>query len=518
MRRVLCLHLPYLATERAWHDGLCRGEPGPLVLTRPVGAAHVVERVCAQARRLGVRPGMSLAQARALVPELLAVACDNQKDRAALVELARWATRFGPTVEVVEPDTLLVDVTGCALLFRGETNMTRQAVAGLKERGFEARAAIADTVGAAYALATSASEPVTVVPVGQTAAWLTPLPPAALRLDPDVCEQLDRLGIRRIGDLLMLPRASLATRFGPELILRVRQALGETCEVLAACTSPPPPLARLSFEVPATDWSSVMPAVRRLWTDVCEQLRRRGMGVRRLECVVYYEGAPPDVLCVELVRPSRQWTHVGTLLEQRLEQRSGGLRAERAASEAHELYPLRITGLMLVARETSCWRVQPGELFAQREPGVEEALDILIDRLAGRLGHEAIVRPELVDDHQPELAFRYVPMVEAGCEPKETGMGWLSTVAIRRPLRLLTRPVRIRVLALAENGPPTWLRWRGRGHVVVRAVGPERLETAWWRGADVRRDYFRLTVASGEEFWVFRALNAPGWYLHGIFG
>jgi len=518
MRRVLCLHLPYLATERAWRDGLCRSKPGPLVLTRPVGAAHVVERVCAQARRLGVRPGMSLAQARALAPELLAVACDDQKDRAALTELARWATRFGPTVEVVEPDTLLVDVTGCALLFRGEANIARQAVAGLKQRGFGARAAIADTVGAAYAVATAGPEPIAVVPVGQSSAWLAPLPPAALRLDPGTCEQLDRLGIRSIGDLLMLPRASLATRFGPELILRIRQALGETFEILTACTSPPPPLARLAFEMPATDWSAILPAVPRLWTDVCEQLRRRGMGVRRLECVVYYEGAPPDVLCVELVRPSRQWAHVGTLLEQRLEQCDDGLRAHRAASEAHELCPLRITGLMLVARETSCWRVQPGELFAQREPGVEEALDMLIDRLAGRLGHEAIVRPELVDDHQPELAFRYVPVVAAGCAPKEMGMDWRSTVPIRRPLRLLARPVRVRVRVLAGDGPPTWLTWRGQEHVVVRAVGPERLETAWWRGADVRRDYFRITVASGEEFWVFRALNAPGWYLHGIFG
>lgn len=569
-----------------WPRGRASVGP-PMVLTQTLGAAQVVARACRQARQRGLKLGMSLGQAQALVPELVVLPHEPARDRAALLRLATWAIRFSPLVEPVEPDTLLAEVTGCELLFGGEKNIVRQAAAGLARQGFRARAAIADTVGAAYALATAAPEVLTIVPTGQTSACLAPLPPSALRLDAQVSERLDALGVRSIGDLLMLPRGSLAARFGSELVLRVQQALGEVFESLDAHRPEELPAARRRFEVALADWQMIRAVAEQLLADVHGQVSRAGGALRRLECVLYFERGGPRVMSIALARASRRQQHVTQLLVQRLEQ--------------VDLTP-GVIGLMLVARETSRYRGGQGDLFEPREPGDDEALGCLIDRVAGRVGHAAIVRPRLLDDHQPEKAFRYVPVAEAGCEAVEReadrsapgkGADRLSVVhgeasggdvpggkgcgseasggevpggetfgndafggdvsddgldlrvtsqrreknspglpqwgdvlgqlagglrAAARPARLLPRPIPIRVIALLPDGPPTWFAWGGREYVVADTAGPERLETAWWRGRDVRRDYFRVTAESGEQFWVFRAADEGRWYLHGMFG
>jgi len=213
--------MPYLPTERARRDGLpadsAVAAARPLVLTRPVGAAQMVEKVCPRAAAAGIRPGVTLGQAHALAPGLVVLPDDPPRDRLVLDRLARWALRLSPQVQAVAPDTLLVDITGCQLLFGGEANIAGQAVAGLAGQGFEAYAAIADTIGAAWALATTngaCGATVHIAPPGQTSAVLAPLPPRGLRIEPHVVERLDQLGVRKIGDLLMLPRTALPARFG----------------------------------------------------------------------------------------------------------------------------------------------------------------------------------------------------------------------------------------------------------------------------------------------------------------
>ncbi len=517
MRRILCLHLPYLSTERARYAAARAAEPAqPLVLTRPVGSSLVVEQACPRARQLGLRPGLSLAQAQALAPQLIVLPYDPQCDRAVLERLARWTLRFSPLVEPLTPDALLVDITGCQRLFGSEENIARQAASGLEQRGFRAQAAVADTLGAAYALAAAGDEPLSVAPVGQTCACLAPLPPVALRIDPRVSEQLDALGIRSIGDLLMLPRASLPARFGAQLVRRLQQALGEVFEGVTPYQPADVPRAYQPWEEPLSDFQAVSQTAGQLLADVLAQLRQRATAVRRLECILYYERAAPLVVSLGLARASREQAHIQELLTQRLEQA--------------DLTP-GVMGLLLLARETSRWPGDQGDLFEPRTPGDDEALGCLVDRLAGRVGHEAIVRPRLVDDYQPEMAFRYVPVAEAGCEP-DASPGHSATV-IRdsrlfssveiggcpyfRPVRLVARPVPIRVIAIVPDGPPAWMWYNGREYVVAQAAGPERLETAWWRGPDVRRDYFRITTAGGEQFWIFHAVSEGRWYLHGVF-
>ena len=517
--------MPYLATDRARRDALPprdedESAPGGLALTRRVGASLIVERACPKARQLGVRAGMTLGQAQAIAPELAALPSETHRDQALLRQLARWALRFSPAVEPVEPDTLLIDVTGCERLFAGEANIARQAVGGLLRQGFHARAAIAETVGAAQALAFAGDEPTVVVPNGQISAYLAPLPPLALRIDPRTGERLAAVGVRSIGDLLMLPRAALPARFGTQLVLRLQQALGEVFEGINGFAPENVPQAGAGFEGPVFDPRAIQSVVKKLLNDVFAQVLEQERALRRIDCAVYYENAPPALLSVGLSRASRSQTHVGELLARRLE----------------EVDPSPgVSGLMLTAHETSLWKPEQAELFeegfgvqgsgfgADAERDAEE-LGCLVDRIANRLGYAAVVRPVLLDDYQPEAAFRYVSVADAGLVPENVAAGVSPAVDARnapappmRPLRLLPRPLPIRVIALLPDGPPTWFACRGREYVIVRAWGPERLETAWWRGADIRRDYFRAATETGEHFWIYHAAETGGWHLHGVF-
>jgi protein ImuB len=496
--------MPLLPADRVLRDGDWGLEqrPAPLALTRRSGSSLLIAHVDVEAAQLGLRPGLTVGQAHALVPELTLRPHDPAADRAALYRLSAWAIRFSPLVEPVEPDTLLIDVTGCQRLFHGEENLAQQAAEGLRRQGFHARAAIADTVGAACALAVAGPEAVTIAPPGQTAAYLAPLPSSALRIAPDVAARLDTLGLRTIGDLLKLPRASLPARFGSALVLRLQQALGEVFEGLAAVEPQPHPHTRLRFDEPLHEWPHLRPAAEQLLDELFTQLAARDRAIRRLDVTLCFERTPPLSLSVGLSRASRSAEHVGTLLDQRLER--------------VDLSP-GVSGLMLVARETSPWRAPQADLFTPQTAGDEERLGCLVDRLVARLGPAAVVRPELLDDHQPECAFRYVSVADVGCAPSKPAQRPATLTTLPRPLQLLSRPVPIRVIALVPDGPPTWLAWQGREYVVAAAAGPERLETAWWRGPDVRRDYFRVTAETGEQFWIFHAGDDRRWYLHGIF-
>jgi protein ImuB len=494
-----------------------------------------------------------------------------------LEPLSEWAQRFSPVVRSVPPNVLLLDVTGCARLFHGEENIVRQLLAGLATQQIRARAAIADTVGAAWALAHAAESAALVVPPGQAPPYLVGLPPAAMRLDEKTVAVLDHLGIRSIGDLLMLPRASLPARFGEPLVLRLRQMLGDTPEPISPPRPAPVFTAPMGFG-PTDQLDVVLAALERVVAALCAQLVTGGVAARTVEGVVYFAEGAPAATRIGLSRPSREARHLRTLLILHLEH--------------IDLTP-GVSGLRVTAIETAAWHATQGDLFAESEQPDAEAVGALLDRLTNHLGRDAVVRAELVDDHQPEKAFRYVSWIGAGeagrarlpptwvglpsqggeapFQPRESEasaessplsrcpMGkqdahWSSTSyrtyprgpespsanpqsPIRnpqspdldrtrdlaepppgeRPLYLFLRPQSARVLALVPEGPPTWFHYHGQDYTVAHAAGPERLETGWWRGADLQRDYFRVATTTGQQFWLFRDLHTQQWSVHGTY-
>ncbi len=557
-RRILCLYLPYFETDLVRRDlwtgassatsGARRngrtlpsgppsarglpptdsqcGGPGesghqaaPLVLTRRTGSSVFVVQVCPRAAAAGLVPGTTLGQAQASVPGLLALEYEQVRATGTLQRIARWSQRFSPLVQICPPRTLLIDVTGCGPLFGSERNLGQQAVGALLRRGLRVSCALADTPGAAWAVAHANHEALTVVPPGHSSAFLAPLPPSTLRLEPQTCQQLATLGVRTIGDLFVLPRAALFARFGPETVRRLQQALGEVIEPLADETLAGQPQSQLALEEPIQDCRVVRSLAGHLLEELFEQLSCRELSLGRLLVLASFANADPARLEIRLARPARSSGHVARLLSDRLEQldlkNQAGTTPHAHVPETDCALPDGLLGLRLVAAETSPWRSRQVRMFDQADFEQEESLSVLIDQVRNRLGPDSVRRPELVDDHQPERSFHYVSAEidqQAG-DPSESEDGAGS----ERPARLLAEPQPLRVITGAGAGPPTWFASGPVEHLVQQSWGPQRVETAWWRGPDVRRDYYRVATDLGEQFWIYRDAVSGRWFLHGVF-
>ncbi|MFN3294527.1 MAG: Y-family DNA polymerase, partial [Gemmobacter sp.] len=241
------------------------------------------------AREAGANPGMRLADARALYPQLLAIPSDPAGDRDTLERLAVWAQRWGPWSALDPPDGLLVDVTAVAHLFGGEERLLADVQAALARRGFAARAAIAPTVGAAWALAHYGPERALVAAQDDILARLASLPVAALRLDDDVLTVLRRLGLKRLGDLGGIGREALARRFrdrkspAANPLVRLDQLLGWVPEPLLPVVAPDLPLVQRRLMEPIRHRALLDRVVEDLTGDMVRELEGRGQGARRLE-------------------------------------------------------------------------------------------------------------------------------------------------------------------------------------------------------------------------------------------
>ncbi len=466
-----------------------------------------VQRIAAvntPAQANGIAPGMTLADARALVPTLAVLPADPAADARALGRLADWCIRYTPWTAVDREDQcgsagLWLDITGCAHLFGGESALIRDIEARLRTFGFAARAAIADTPGAVWAwarFAAIASPSEAVIAPGAQRAALAGLPTAGLRLDAETIALLQGLGLRRIGDLYRVPRASLPARFGALLLHRLDQAL-DGGEPLSPRQPPSACRAVLNFPEPILEAASIAAATQRLLHDLCGQLARREHGSRRFALTAYRSDGTTDSLAVGTGMPTRDAAHLARLFAGRLERIAPGCGIDAMTLAAAEVEPLGAQQVPLADRQT---------------PTVD--LTQLFDVLGTRLGHAQVMRLAARASHVPERAVRRIP---AAAQP--------SPVALPdtpRPLRLFPRPEPIEASALLPDEPPFQFIWRGIVHRVARAQGPERIAGEWWRGRGLTRDYYQVEDTSGRRFWLYRDhIRQPQetrWFLHGLFG
>ncbi len=468
---------------------------------------------------LGLYAGQKATDAAALVPDLSTDDADPQADAAALAALADWCVRFSPAVALDAPDGLFLDITGVDHLWGGEAAMLKDLTARLAWNGLPVRMAVADTPGAAWALA-HFTETGTIAAPGKAWGLLAPLPVQALRLTPQAAAQIARLGLVTVERLARLPRNQLTRRFGPEVVLRLDQALGRTEEALSFRRPPTPWFARLAFAEPI----SVLEDLGRVSLDVavqlCARLDMQGQGARRFELAFHRLDGKAQRLSIGLSLPGQEAKRIARLFAPMLETVDPGFGIEAVTLAAAQVEPLS-------ARQQ--------RLDASREIAPEEGLAPLADRLINRLGEDRIWRAEPFPSHIPERAVERRPPLSAALPPSpalagqaEAG-GWDPDRP--RPLRLFRRPEPIdNVLALIPDDPPKHFRWRGQMHQVRRAEGPERVAEEWWRLADfdqVRtdhvRDYYRVEDEAGARFWIFRsglynAKTPAKWWLHGLFG
>jgi len=489
------------------------GRPGMTVVYGKRGNAEVLTAVDDAAERLGLSPGLALAQARAMHPAIDAIEEDAAADAALLEQIADWCLRYTPLVACDAPDGLLLDISGCAHLYGGEDALAADLSGRLEKAGFAYRIAIAGTIGAAWAAA-HFGQPGSHA-CGSERDLLGPLPLAALRLDADTVAALARVGLKRIGDVIDLPRSPLAARFGSELLRQLDRALGHEHEPLNPRLPVAPYVAEQRFAEPIAREDDVLASVARLAARLKLALERRGDGARRIELTLFRTDGALRRIAAGCSRPLRDAHDIRALF------------TERLAALADTLDPGFGFDMARLSVEVAepCPPEQIG--IGGTDDGAE--LDRLVDRLSARLGARRVRRPIAQDSHIPEIAGACMPAQMAVGEP-----GWEALRRYRaeaelapRPLRLLARPEPIEAVAGVPDGPPLRFRWRRALHEVVAADGPERIEGAWWsEHGGPARDYFRVEDKTGLRFWLFRAglyrdlaqgAAAPSWFLHGMF-
>ncbi len=442
---------------------------------------------------------MALADARALLPSLAVADADPDGDARALAGLVDWCGRYTPFTSSDGPDGMILDITGCAHLFGGEDRLLEDLCSRLHRMDLTTGIAVADTPGAAWAWARYGKG--MVLATDKAREWCAPLPVAALRLPAKTVEQLQELGLRRIGDLYPLPRGPLAKRCGIQVLERLDRMLGNVTEPISPVRPAPEWRSRMAFPEPIGRAEDIAEATRRLLDQLCTLLESKGRGVRRLELALYRVDCTTQRLAIGTGRANRDSRHLFRLFAEKLDQADAGFGIEAMSLEATATNPLTADQLALAG---------------QRNKG-DDDLAPLIDRLRNRLGDNGIYRIAPVASHIPERAVTIRPATnDLNCD------GWIADQV--RPIRLLACPEPIEATAPVPNDPPVHFTWRRRGHRVMRADGPERIAPEWWRRDGPRRfrDYYRLEDQDGRRFWVFRdgaceTDTSARWYIHGLF-
>lgn len=511
----------------------------------------------AAAAAQGLSAGWKLADALAVLPGLTTAPAEPEAEAQALQALCDWCVRYSPAVALAPPDGLFLEVSGVEALWAGilpplrgkdyrragakrrpapedggatdaEDFLLVDLLMRLRAQGFPALGAIASTPGAAWALARFAPVdppsfrmglPPASAGVRQCGslppqegkendrARLAPLPVAALRLDPDTEAGLRRLGLKTIGQVMALPRAQAARRFGLGLLLRLDQALGDLEEALSYRRPPTPFFERLAFAEPISAPDDLARAGRDILEKLCARLEAEGRGARRFTLTFHRLDGRSFPLSVGTALVGRDPLRLARLVAPKLETVDPGFGVEVVTAEAERVEAM-------AARQAAI--AEAGAVAA--EAGVAD----LVDKLKSRLGEEAVWRAQVKESWVPERT-----VARAAPFAARSGTRW--DPARPRPLRLFRRPEPIEATAPVPDDPPVQFRWRGRVRRVRAAEGPERIAEEWWKkpieavGPERVRDYYRVEDSEGRRFWLFRvglySPEAPSrWFVHGLFG
>lgn len=498
MGRYLSIWLPYLITDRATQH---RPELKtiPFVLTVQERGRIVIKASNPVALKNGITPGMTVADARAILPVLKAFEYKEGAAEKLLTKMAEWCLRFTPVAAVDLPDGILLEITGCAHLWGGEKSYLQSITDQLKSIGFTAKAAIADTIGAAWAVARYAKENFVVPPDRQLEA-IKSLPPAALRLETDVLELMQKLGFYQISGFINMPRNTLRRRFGHTLLNRMAQALGQAIEILEPVQPAVIFQERLPCLEPIRTRAAIDIALQTLLEQLCRQLLKEGKGLRTAVFKGYRIDNFVQQIMIGTNRPVRNAIHLMKLFEQKIESIRPGLGIELFTLEA----PVTEN---LSAQQESLWNVLGGN---------EENSELinLLDRIAGKIGTHTIHRYLPAEHYWPERSFKAAVTIS-----EKADTTWRQDRP--RPVVLLSQPEQIEVTVPLPDYPPILFIYRNKIHNIKKADGPERIEREWWLERGLVRDYYIVEDEEGCRYWLFRSgqyeQHTPKWFIHGFF-
>jgi protein ImuB len=496
-RRILSLWFPRLASERSLRE---RGAEGPFALVLRAGNRDHLHCLNPAAETRGLQRGLALADARAFCPDLVTRPADLAAEAGFLRALCRWMERYAPFVAREGADGLVADITGVAHLFGGEAALRADLTARLARAGLTVTAGIAGTRGAAHALARHGGG---IAAAGAEGAALRPLPVSALRLDHETVEGLGRLGLKRIGDLMGLPRGPVARRFGQGVFLRLDQALGASAEPLSPDRAEPHFGVRMALPEPIGLLRDVEAGLLRLLVRLCAALARHETGARRLRLEMRRVDSSDAVVEIGLARPMRDPQRILALFRKGIDEVDSGFGIERLRLTAPLVEPL------------------PPEQYGRPRPAGDEPLADLVTRLGNRLGFGRIrvFHPE--DSHIPERSFSSRPFASLSAATAQPGAPW--PVGPERPVTIFAPEPVFPAPEIAEGPvtPPARFVWRRMQMATARATGPERIAPEWWsddpawRGG--LRDYWKVETRQGRRLWMFHTPQAPGWHVQGEF-
>lgn len=486
-------------------------EQGSLVAFNPLAAAA------------GLQTGHTTATALARLPALQLIERSRAREAEALRGLAAWAQQFTPTVslripnQATNPAGLLLEAAGSLRLFGGHDRLLKRLHAGLTDNGFPAHIGSACTPTGAWLLARHRT-PLHADTPQRLRALLARLPVHLLAGAQPHDAALQAIGVRTLEQLMQLPRAGLARRFGLELLEELDRATGHRPDPQSVFIAPACFDTSLDLPAPVEDAERLLFGARRLLLQLCGWLAGRQAGARRITLSAEHERCPATLIRFGPDRPSRDPSQLALLLNealQRCQLAAATSRLRLQCSDVHEYAPAS------------------AELF----PGIataHEQIDRLVERLKARLGREQVSQLHQVAEHRPEHAWRAEPVrlpehtptaspsrtpsrLHAALHTAAARKAWSTHATAPSPLLVQLRPLWLiePPIALSErNNRPFW------ESPLSLVAGPERIESGWWDERLVLRDYFIAEDASHRLLWVYRErLQASGaWYLHGRFG
>lgn len=520
-RRYLALWFPFLPTDRLRlteagqpSETIDTPHDAALALVAKVKGALRLRAVNAAAQALGIAPGLALADARALHPELLVAEMDEAADRHWLQRLAEHCTSWSPLVTTVPPDGITLDIAGSDHLFGGEAGLAALAEETFSTIGMAVRMAAASTAQGAQAMARHAP-----LPIKDERQALRALPVLALGLDEEASTALRRAGLKTIGDIVARPTASIAARFGADAVTALRRLIGDEHAPIDPLVHPAPLHFERRFAEPVALQATVAACFLDLLRDAARALEERGLGGRRFVLTLFRSDGARHRLAIETGLPTRDPAPVLRLFDERI----GALADPLDPGFGYD----RITLFLPVTEPLFA-----GQPMLDGSEQDTAALADLIDRLSTRLGPGSLCRLVQQDSHIPEQAQLALPAIH-----ERAPACWPTPPAGEppmRPLFLFDPPQPVEVIAEVPDGPPHRFRWRRKLHEVRLYEGPERIAAEWWRrkGGEapgkggLTRDYYRVEDVRGRRYWIFRhglyeekpdPRQGPKWYLHGLF-
>ena len=530
MKRFVAIWFPFLKTD--WFSirqpslrEVC------FVLIAPDHGRMLITATNEKAIEQSIHEGMVAADAKAIHPSLTVI--DDQPGLAErlLKRIAEWCIRFSPSVAIDGNDGLFLDATGCTHLWGGDANYINDITARFNNYGYTVRVAIADTIGAAWAVSRYGNDAFIIEP-GQQAAALLYLPAAALRLDIDTTERLNKLGLRHVKDFIGIPKAALRRRFlnhgdtkaqsntksgsllkhggtktqrntemeSTDIITRINQALGLEEEFIQPVHPPAPYMERLPCLEPIVTATGIEIALQRLLETLCRRLQQEGKGIRTAVLKCYRVDGKIEQIEIGTIRASHHVEHLFRLFELKISSIEPALGIELFILEATKVEEH-------VSLQSTIWNHGLRGL-------ADERISELLDRLSNKIGASSIHRYLPNEHYWPERSVKAATSLD-----EEATTTW--KVDRPRPLQILSKPETIEVTAPVPDYPPMNFRYKGKLHTITKADGPERIEQEWWIEQGQHRDYYYVEDEEGCRYWLFRLGHYEDenykWFVHGFF-